>query len=114
GVKRKDLVLLLLLTFAALLIHGYHPRSEDAEIYVPGIVKILHPSYYPFGQEFFETHAHLTFFPNLIAFTAKITHLPLDWNLFLWHLTTVFLLLLACLRIAAKCFPTWQGRGAVA
>lgn len=114
-VRRREYALLLLLSFAAILIHGYHPYAEDAEIYVPGVVKILHPSYYPFGQEFFETHAHLTLFPNLVAITAKITHLPLDWTLFLWHFTTVFLFLLACFRIAAKCFPSWQGRwGAVA
>ena len=113
--RRREYALLFAVAFIAILIHGYHPFAEDAEIYVPGIVKILHPSYYPFGQEFFETHAHLTLFPNLVAFTAKVTHLPLDWTLFLWHFATVFLLLLACWRIAAKCFPTWQGRwGAVA
>lgn len=110
--KRKDAALLLLLTFAALLIHGYHPKSEDAEIYVPGIVKILHPSYYPFGQEFFETHAHLTFFPNLIAWTVRLTHLSLDWVLFLWHLASVFLFLFACWKIASKCFPSQAGRWA--
>lgn len=110
--KRKDLALLLLLTFAALLIHGYHPRSEDAEIYVPGIVKILHPSYYPFGQEFFETHAHLTFFPNLIAWTVRLTHLSLDWALFLWYIVSVFLFLVACWKIASKCFSSQAGRWA--
>jgi len=108
--RRREYALLLAVSFLAILIHGYHPFAEDAEIYVPGIVKILHPSYYPFGQEFFETHAHLTLFPNLVAATAKITHLPLDWTLFLWHFTTIFLFLLACFRIAAKCFPSWQGR----
>lgn len=110
--KRKDVALLLLLTFAALLIHGYHPKAEDAEIYVPGIVKILHPSYYPFGQEFFETHAHLTFFPNLMAWTVRLTHLSLDWALFLWYLASIFLFLLACWKIASKCFPSPAGRWA--
>ncbi|HEV2305308.1 MAG TPA: hypothetical protein VGR93_07300 [Candidatus Acidoferrales bacterium] len=110
--KRKEYTLLLAISFAAVLIHGYHPFAEDAEIYVPGIVKILHPSYYPFGQEFFETHAHLTLFPNLVAAIVKITHLPLDWTLFLCHLTSIFLLLLACWRIAAKSFATSAGRWA--
>ena len=110
--KRKDAALLLLLTFAALLVHGYHPKAEDAEIYVPGIVKILHPSYYPFGQEFFATHAHLTFFPNLIAWTVRLTHLSLDWALFLWYLISVFLFLLACWKIASKCFSSQAGRWA--
>lgn len=111
-VKRKEYAFLLALAFAAILIHGYHPYAEDAEIYVPGVVKILHPSFYPFGQEFFETHAHLTLFPNLVAATAKLTHLPLDWTLFLWHFASVFLFLLACFRIAEKCFSTLPGRWA--
>ncbi len=114
-IRRREYALLVAVAFIAILIHGYHPFAEDAEIYVPGVVKILHPSYYPFGQEFFETHAHLTLFPNLISWTAKLFRLPLDWTLFLWHFTTVFLFLLACFQIAAKCFPTWRGRwGAVA
>lgn len=116
--KRKSYLILLLLTFGALLLHGYHPYAEDAEIYVPGIVKMLHPAYYPTGQEFFETHAHLTLYPKLIAWTASLTHLPLDWTLFLWHVATIFLLLMACRRIAAKCFPTeasrWAAVGLVA
>jgi len=110
--KAKHYAILLAITFAALVIHGYHPFAEDAEIYIPGIVTILHPSYYPFGREFFETHAHLTLFPNLIALSIRVTRLPLDWALFLWHFATLFLFLLACWRIAAKCFPAPQSRWA--
>lgn len=109
---KRNVALLLLLTFAALLIHGYHPRAEDAEIYVPGIIRILHPAYYPFGREFFETHARLTFFPNLIAWTVRLTHLSLDWALLLWHLASIYLLLFACWKIASKCFPSSAGRWA--
>ena len=113
--KLKRLGMLALLTAGALVVHGYHPYAEDAEIYVPGIVKILHPNFYPFGQEFFESHAHMTLFPNLVAWTARLTHLPLEWALFAWHVASIFLLLFACLRIAEKCFETPQGRwGAVA
>src|ERR1039458_6753026 len=32
----KHIAILSLLTAAALLIHGYHPYAEDAEIYLPG------------------------------------------------------------------------------
>ncbi len=108
--KRKEAALLLLLTFAALLIHGYHPKAEDAEIYVSGIVKLLHPAYYPFGQEFFEANSRLTLFPHLIAWTVRLTHLSLDWTLFLWHFASIFLFLVACWRITSKCFPTTAGR----
>jgi hypothetical protein len=113
-VKRRDFALLLLLTFAALFIHGYHPGAEDSEFYIPGIVKILHSSYYPFGQEFFETNGRLTLFPHLMAWLVRLSHAPLDWVLFLGYIAAIFLLLLACLRLASKCFATPAGRwGAV-
>lgn len=108
--KRKDFGFLLLLTIGALFIHGYHPYAEDAEIYVPSIVKILHPSFFPFGQKFFETNAHLTAFPHLIAFIVRRTHTPLDWVLFLAYFASIFLLLLACFRVAMKCFSTEASR----
>lgn len=108
--KRKEIALLLLLTFAALFIHGYHPAAEDSEIYLTGITKILHPSYYPFGQNFFEAQDRLTLFPRLVVWSVRLMHLRLDWALFLWHLASIFLLLLACWRIASKCFATPAGR----
>lgn len=108
--RRREIGFLLLLTFGALLIHGYHPRAEDAEIYVPAIVRIFHPSYYPFGREFFEANSHLTLFPHLIAWTVRSTHLSLDWALFLWYLTSIFLLIFASWKIASKCFLTAAGR----
>jgi hypothetical protein len=113
-VKRREFALLLLLTLAALFVHGYHPGAEDSEIYIPSIVKILHPSYYPFGQEFFETNARFTLFPRLIAWLVRLSHAPLDGVLFLGYIASIFLLLLACLRLASKCFCTLSGRwGAV-
>jgi hypothetical protein len=58
----------LLLTAGALLVQGYHPFAEDAEIYLPGVEKILHPELFPVGREFFLSHASMTFFPNVVAF----------------------------------------------
>jgi len=55
--NRKEFLLLLLITLGALLVHGYHPGAEDAEIYLPGIKKNLNPALYPFGAEFFLSHA---------------------------------------------------------
>ncbi len=110
--KLKPIVILLLLSFGALLVHGYHPWAEDAEIYLPGVEKILHPELFPFGAEFFQSHAHLTLFPNLIAASERATHLPFDWLLFLWHLTSIFLFLLACWELSGKCFPNLRARWA--
>jgi hypothetical protein len=103
--RYKTLGILLLLTAGALLVHGYHPYAEDAEIYLPGVEKILHPNLFPVGREFFLSHASLTFFPNLIAFSLRVTHLPMEAGLFLWHLASIFLLLLACWELSGLCFP---------
>jgi hypothetical protein len=113
--KRNTTFALLLLTLAALAVHGYHPYAEDAEIYLPGIKKLLHPALYPTGTEFFESHAGLTLFPNVIAASVRITHIPFDCAIFIWYLASIFLLLLACWEFAGVCFGTTRARwGAVA
>jgi hypothetical protein len=103
--KARNILRLLLLTAGALLVHGYHPYAEDAEIYLPGVEKILHPQLFPGTQEFFASHASLTIFPNLIAVSLRATHLPMDAGLFLWHLASIFLLLLACWELSGLFFP---------
>ncbi len=96
---------LLLLTAGALLVHGYHPFAEDAEIYLPGVEARLHPQLFPIGREFFLSHASLTFFPNVVAFSLRVTHLPMEVGLFLWHVASIFLLLLACWELSGMLFP---------
>ena len=108
--KYKTLAILLLLTAGALLVHGYHPYAEDAEIYLPGVEKVLHPGLFPAGQEFFASHASLTIFPNLIAFFLRLTHLPMETGLFLWHVASIFLLLLACWELSSLLFPSTRAR----
>ena len=70
------------LTAAALVIHGYHLGVEDAEIYVPTAKKLLDPSLYPYATEFFLSHGHLSLYGPLLAWTSKLTHLPIDWAIF--------------------------------
>jgi hypothetical protein len=114
----KQLALLLLLTAGAILVHGYHPYIEDAEIYVPGIKKLLNPALYPFNPTFFTSHAHLTLFPNLVAGSIRITHLPFEWALFSWHFLSIVLLLLACWHLGRLCFrdplAKWGGVALIA
>ena len=109
---------LFLLTAGALLVHGYHPYAEDAEIYLPGVEKILNPNLFPVMREFFASHASLTLFPNLIAFSIRVTHLPFEVGIFLWHVASIFLLLLACWELSGVCFASararWGGVGLVA
>jgi hypothetical protein len=102
--------LLLAITAGAILVHGYHPFVEDAEIYVPGIRKALNHQLYPQNDGFFASHAHMTLFPNLIAGSVRITHLPLEWALFLWQFAAIFLLLLACWHLGKLCFQSEKAR----
>ena len=104
--KYKTGLFLLLLTAAALLTHGYHPYAEDAEIYLPGVERILNPSLFPAGQEFFQSHAHMTLFPNLVAFSMRVTHLPFEAGLLAWHIAAIFLLLLACWQLSGILFSS--------
>jgi hypothetical protein len=109
---------LLLLTAAALLVHGYHPYAEDAEIYLPGVERILNPALFPAGREFFASHASLTFFPNLVAFSLRVSHLPMEAGIFVWHTASIFLLLLACWELSGILFSNgrarWAGVGLIA
>ena len=105
------------LTLAAFLIHGYHPYSEDAETYLPGIEKVLRPHLFPVGAEYFQFHAHLTWFPQLIAYTARGLHMPLPWVLLFWQAASFFLFLVACWELARRTVQTpvacWAGLGLV-
>jgi hypothetical protein len=108
--QRKDLLFLILLTVGALFVHGYHPWAEDAALYLPGVEKLLNQRLFPFNAQFFESHAHLTFFPEAIATSVRISHLPLPYALFFWHLVSVFLLLFSCLELAGMCFIRRRSR----
>jgi hypothetical protein len=102
-----------LVTAVAVCVHGYHPFVEDAEIYVPGIKKLLNPALFEVNQGFFASHASMTFYPNLIAWSSRLSHLPLDWVLLAWHLICIFVLLAGCWKLGNVCFHSeraaWGG-----
>ena len=103
-------VYLAVLTAGAVMVHGYHPYAEDAEIYLPGVEHLLNPRLFPTGREFFESHAGMTLFPNLVAAFLRITHLPLETGLFLLHVLSIFLLLFGCWRLSGVLFPSTRAR----
>ncbi|MGA7340369.1 MAG: hypothetical protein WBE72_09475 [Terracidiphilus sp.] len=108
--SRVPLVRLGLLTLAALFIHGYHLGVEDGEIYVPAARKLLHPDLYPYAAEFFESHQRLSLFAPILAWTARLTHLSMDWTVFLWYIATLFFTLAACWMLASVCFLSPRAR----
>ncbi len=109
---RRPYVYLSLITGGALLVHGYHPGAEDAEIYMPAVKKLLDPRLYPFDSEFFLNHAHLTLFDELIAASVRVFHLSFDVSILIWYLLSVFLTLLACWRVGSECFREAEARWA--
>jgi hypothetical protein len=108
--KYQPTIFLSLLTCASLLLHGYHPFAEDAEIYLPGVEIKLNPKLFSMGREFFASHASLTLFPNLVAFSLRTLHLRMEVGLLLWHVASIFLLLLACWQLSGQCFPNSRAR----
>lgn len=70
--KHKDFLFLVLVTLGAILVHGYHPWAEDAALYLPGVEKLLNPRLSSSNAQFFESHAHLTFFPEIIATSVRV------------------------------------------
>jgi hypothetical protein len=101
---------LALLTAAALIIHGYHLGVEDAEIYIPAARKLLDPRLYPYANEFFMSHARMSAFGAVLAAVARLTHLSMDWTMFLLYIATLFAMLVACWTLANVCFHSSRAR----
>ncbi|MGA8088405.1 MAG: hypothetical protein WCA10_13945 [Terracidiphilus sp.] len=101
---RLPFLRLIALTAAALMIHGYHYGVEDGEIYIPAAQKLLHPNLYPFGAEFFLSHGHLSLFGSILAWTARLTHMSMDWTLLVAYLLSLFATLASCWLLVTACF----------
>ena len=98
------------ITALAVVVHGYHLGVDDSAIYVPAIKRVADPNLYPFGAEFFMSHAHLSIFAGLVGGSARVTHLPIDTVIFGWHVATIFLLLLAAWQLLGTCFKGSHAR----
>jgi hypothetical protein len=108
--RRLPLFRLAALTIAAIAIHGYHLGVDDGEIYVPAARRLHNPRLYPFAPEFFLSHAHLSLFSPTLAWTARLTHLSIDWTICGWYVATLFGMMFACWMLAAACFESPRAR----
>jgi len=54
----------------------------------------------------------MTFYPNLIAACVRTSHFSLDAVMLVLHISSIFLVLLACWEIAALCFEDATARWA--
>jgi hypothetical protein len=86
-------VLLLAITLATLLVHGYHPLVEDGGLYVAGVEFTLNRSLFPHFTEFVSEHLHYSIFAPVVAGITRLTHLPLLTLLLLVGLLSIVLTL---------------------
>ncbi len=112
------LLILAGMTVGAILVHGYHPGAEDAEVYLPSVWKLVDPALYPHDAALSQTQARLTVFPYLIAAPIRWLHVPSGAALLGWHALSIFLLLAGCREILRLCFQeehaVWCGVALVA
>jgi len=101
---------LITLTAAAVLIHGYSVGVEDQDVYLAAAKKWLNPSLYPVNAEFFTEQMKAALFIPTLSVTARLV--GMTWALGLWHITSIFLILLGCWRVAEFCFSSNAARWA--
>ncbi|MBI3406201.1 MAG: hypothetical protein HY046_12180 [Acidobacteria bacterium] len=102
--KGREWLLLLLLTAAAIPLHGYHLGVDDQVVYLPAIKQNLDAHLYPYDATFFLSQTQFMMFDKMVAASVRFTGLPLDAVIFIWYLLAIFLQLLACWKISRKCF----------
>jgi hypothetical protein len=108
----KSLGFLALLTLLAFLVMGYHPGLEDDVFYLAAIKKHLNPALFPHDSDFFLLQVQATIYDKLIAFSVRLTHLPLVWVLLLWQVAGIFFVLHACWRVSRRCFSESESQWA--
>ena len=107
-----NLLLLAALSVFAFLIMGYHPGLEDDAFYLASIKRNLNPALFPHDAEFFRLQFQATIFDKLIAYSIRLSHLPLAWMVLLWQFAAIFLLLHGCWRISRRCFALLEAQWA--
>jgi hypothetical protein len=100
----RTLVPTFFLSIFAFLIMGYHPGLEDDAFYLAAIKRDLNPALFPHDSQFFTIQFQATIFDKLIAYSTRLTHLPLAWMTLLWQLAVIFFILHGTFRIARRCF----------
>lgn len=111
--RARDFLFLGLFMVLAVCIHGYHLGIEDQAIYLSGVRYDLNPTLYPHDAEFFLPQVRPTLIDEIVAVTAKVTHLSVAGSVFVWQMLSIYLLLAAALRLARRCFErdrqSWAG-----
>jgi len=103
------------LTLVAILVHGYHPYAEDGGIYLPGILKLIHPELYPTWTGFVTAQTRFSLFAPSIAGIVRLTGINVMLCVFCVYVLSVWATLYTAWLIAARCLNSRHARyGAVA
>lgn len=105
----RNLARLAGLSLFAFVVMGYHPGLEDDSFYLAAIKWDLKPALFPHDSDFFRLQFQATIFDRLIAFSVRLAHLPVFWDVLLWQWLAIFLVLLGSWRIARRCFARPEG-----
>lgn len=100
----RDAWFVFLLVCGAVLLHGYHFGVEDHFVYLPAIRQALDPALYPHDSIYFQVQMRWMLFDELVAASVRASGLSLEWTAFLWHLLTIYLLLLGAWRVSGRVF----------
>jgi len=118
GQVAKIAVLLIAMTAAAVLIHGYHLGTDDGAIYAPGMKRAADPALYPLNAKFFLSQTSWSLFPSMVGGTVRLTAMSADQVIFLWYVLSTLAILTSSLLFLRSCFPSerahWTGTAVVA
>jgi hypothetical protein len=103
-VSRAAVLLLLLLSLAAVAVQGYHFGVDDGAIYLPAVERFVTPGLFPYGADFFLSHSRMSIFSSLVGSMVRWLHVPLPWAVLGFHVLGIYLLLLAGYWLAGLCF----------
>ena len=115
GIGFAPVVATAALTGLAVLIHGYHPYAEDGGIYLPGILKLIHPELYPTWTGFVSAQTRFSLFAPTIASIVRFTGISLMSCIFGVYVLSIWSTLYSAWLLAARCLKIQEARyGAVA
>ncbi len=104
----------LALTFAAFVIHAYHPYAEDGGVYLTGVKHLLYPALYPAWSGFATAHLRYELFAPMVALLVRTTGISLMAVMLALYLVGIWATLFAGWLIASRCTASPTGRlGAV-
>jgi hypothetical protein len=104
------LAVVSVLTAAALFVGGYHPYAEDGGVYLPGVIKLLHPDLYPTWTSFVTAQSRFSLFAPIMAAVVRVTGLGLMACVFFAYLATMWTTLYAAWMILSRCFDRFDAR----